>query len=204
MAKTDQKPRSCIVTGSKHAPDEMIRFVRDPENRVVPDVRCKLPGRGVWVLAERTRVETAVAKDLFSRGFKARVIAEEALPELVARILRVSALDAIGMAKKAGLVIAGRAKTEAAIRNGFADVLVQATDAAGDGVRKLESALRSAGNVSESPPGLVNVFASAELDQVLGGTNTMHIALQKGGATTRFLELTCKYTRYQGKTLQTQ
>ena len=44
--------RMCIVTRARRSPDEMIRFVADPGGEIVPDIKRKLPGRGVWVTAE--------------------------------------------------------------------------------------------------------------------------------------------------------
>ena len=52
--------RRCIVTRSELPPDDLIRFVADPSGTIVPDVARKLPGRGVWVTAERSAVEAAV------------------------------------------------------------------------------------------------------------------------------------------------
>ena len=52
--------RTCIVTRVAQAPEAMIRFVRGPDGRVVPDLRARLPGRGAWVSARRDAVATAV------------------------------------------------------------------------------------------------------------------------------------------------
>ena len=40
--------RTCIVSGAKGAPETMLRFALAADNSVVPDIRRKLPGRGVW------------------------------------------------------------------------------------------------------------------------------------------------------------
>ena len=65
--------RTCIATGETGAPDRMIRFVVGPEGDVVPDLARRLPGRGLWVKAERSAVERAVAKNLFARAARASV-----------------------------------------------------------------------------------------------------------------------------------
>ena len=67
--------RTCIVSRTVRPPAELIRFVLGPENQVVPDLRHKLPGRGVWVTARRAVVEEAVRRRLFARAFKAEVAA---------------------------------------------------------------------------------------------------------------------------------
>ena len=47
----DGSQRTCIVTRAKLPPDELLRFVLAPDGQVVPDLKRKLPGRGVWVQA---------------------------------------------------------------------------------------------------------------------------------------------------------
>ena len=52
---------------------ELIRFVVGPAGEVVPDVKRKLPGRGIWVTATRTAIENAIKRNVFARGFKQEV-----------------------------------------------------------------------------------------------------------------------------------
>src|SRR5690606_28744965 len=54
---------------SRQALDEsrLIRFVADPDGAVVPDLARKLPGRGLWVAADRASLEAAIKKNLFAR-----------------------------------------------------------------------------------------------------------------------------------------
>ena len=52
---------------------ELIRFVVGPAGEVVPDVKRKLPGRGLWITASRAAVEEAVKRNVFARGFKRQV-----------------------------------------------------------------------------------------------------------------------------------
>ena len=52
--------RRCIVTREVLYPDQLIRFVAGPDGEVVPDLKRKLPGRGVWVTAKRDLVQQAV------------------------------------------------------------------------------------------------------------------------------------------------
>ena len=47
-ARTDGPERSCVVTRVVKAPEDLIRFVAGPDGVIVPDLRRKLPGRGVW------------------------------------------------------------------------------------------------------------------------------------------------------------
>lgn len=79
--------RTCIVTGVERAPEQMVRFVVGPEGDVVPDLARQLPGRGMWVTAERSAVEQAVAKKSFSKAARTQVRADDDLAERVERLL---------------------------------------------------------------------------------------------------------------------
>src|SRR5262245_2569812 len=96
--------RLCIATRSVQPVADLIRFVVGPEGHVVPDVKRKLPGRGVWVTATRTAVETAVARRAFGRSFKREVTVAPDLAEETEQLLVRAALDALAIAHKAGLV----------------------------------------------------------------------------------------------------
>ena len=185
----DMNPRTCIVTREEKSPDEMIRFVIGPDSVVFPDLKRNLPGRGVWVTAERKFLEEAVSKNLFSKGFKNKVKVDKNLPQLVEDLLRQTALQALAMTKKAGQVATGQAKCEALIREGAALTLLQASDAGTDGVKKLAAAIKAQTVYEEREVMLVNEFASDELDKTLNGTNTMYVTLVKGGASEKLLEM---------------
>ena len=62
--------RLCVATGEVKPLGEMIRFVASPDGAVMPDVKRRLPGRGIWITATRQALRTAVARKAFARGFK--------------------------------------------------------------------------------------------------------------------------------------
>jgi len=173
--------RTCVVTRTEKSPDQMIRFVLDPEARVVPDIKRKLPGRGVWVTAQRKIIEEAITKGHFQRGFKAQVVVESNLTQLIENLLKQSALGLLGMARKSGSVVTGQAKSNDAVRAGAASIVLHATDAAADGTRKLEAAIRSLEEEDEEVPSVFKNFSSDELDAALGNVNIMHLAVLSGG-----------------------
>ena len=175
--------RTCIVTRRKAAPDAMIRFVVGPDSSVVPDIRRKLPGRGVWLSAELAVVEKAVRAQAFARGFKAKVKAEPQLAAEVGDLLDRDALQSLAMANKAGAVTTGFAKVESALAAGGVAAVLHAADAGADGIRKLDAAARRAGG----PPIGIKVFTSQQLDLALGRTNVIHAALAVGPAGEAFL-----------------
>lgn len=177
-------PRTCVVTGEERSPDDMIRFTIDPSDRVVPDTKRKLPGRGVWVSLGRIKLETAIAKGKFARGFGKSVSANETLPNLAERLLEKECLDYLALAKKAGQAITGFSKVEAAVRSGAVAAVVHSGEAAADGRGKIAQALR----VSEAEEvKIVDEFEGEKLDKVIGNDNTTHIALLHGGLANGFI-----------------
>ncbi len=72
--------RRCIVTRQALEKPAMIRFVIDPDGRVTPDLKERLPGRGLWVTATRAALDQAVAKHAFSKAAKQSVKAAPDLP----------------------------------------------------------------------------------------------------------------------------
>jgi predicted RNA-binding protein YlxR (DUF448 family) len=129
--------RTCIATGEQAAAEQMIRFVVGPEGDVVPDLARRLPGRGMWVRAERSAVERAVAKNLFAKSAHRAVKPSADLADRVERLLLERALADLGRARRAGRAVAGFAKVEEMIARGRAGLLVIAEEAAGDGMGRL-------------------------------------------------------------------
>jgi len=163
-----------------------MRFVVGPDGSVVPDLKHRLPGRGVWITARRHLVEEAVRKRAFGRGLKADAKTPADLPEALDRLLEQSALDALSMAHKAGQVVLGFAKVEAAVATMAVAALVRARDAGAEGGRKLAAALRRrTDRVAEAK--IVEAFTSAQLDLALGRLNVVHAALLAGRTSETFL-----------------
>ena len=138
-SQAPESERRCIVTGEIRPKDELIRFVIAPDHTVVPDLACNLPGRGLWVSAEREAIETAVQKNLFSKAAKAPVKADPALAATVAQLLRKRCLDLLGLAKSAGIAVLGQAQVESAMKAKTIVLLLVADDAAANGLEKINS-----------------------------------------------------------------
>jgi predicted RNA-binding protein YlxR (DUF448 family) len=158
----------------------MIRFVVGPDDRIVPDLKRKLPGRGVWVTATRAALATAIAKGAFARGFKRPVKASPELGDMTERLLEQAALDALSMAHKAGRVLTGFSRVEAALGRNDLLALIHATDGAADGVRKLAAGLRQKSTAGAADLPVINRFNSMQLDLALGRSNVIHAALLAG------------------------
>lgn len=187
----DASARTCIATRAVRPPAEMIRFVRAPDGQVVPDIRRKLPGRGVWVTATAEAVREALKRKAFGRSFKADVTVDPQLAETVDRLLADAALQALAMANKAGRVVAGFGKVEGALRSGDAVALLHATDAAPDGKRKLAQGVHG-------KLGVMELFASEQLSLALGRPHVIHAALLPGPVSAAFIDRCDALARYRG------
>nr|WP_280116375.1 RNA-binding protein [Pannonibacter sp. XCT-34] len=165
---------------------DLMRFVMDPDGQVVPDLRRNLPGRGVWVTAQRSAIEQAEKRKVFPRGFKAEAKVEPGLADRVDALLTRAALSALSLSRKAGELVTGFAKVEAALRRDPVVGLIHASDASEDGVRKLAGVAASRFEDANGGP-VVRLFDSTQLDLALGRTNVIHAALLAGRASEGFL-----------------
>jgi predicted RNA-binding protein YlxR (DUF448 family) len=195
--------RMCAVTREVRPIGELIRFVVSPQGEVIPDLKRKLPGRGLWVSASRRTVAEAVRRNHFSRGFKRDIRAAATLPADTEALLVRSATEALAMVAKASQVVSGFSKVEGTLRDGQAQALIHASDGAADGIRKLDAIVRQKhGNPAESQEfraefPIVNVLTSAELDLALGRSNVIHAALLAGPASKTFLSRCQILVRYR-------
>jgi uncharacterized protein len=182
--------RTCVASRTRFSVERLIRFVADPDGNLIPDLRRRLPGRGVWVEATEQRVTHAVSTKAFARGLKRPVTVPADLPATVERLIRERCLAALALANKAGRVVLGFAKVESALDKPTIAALLHAVEAADDGCRKLDRKL---------PPATkpLRMFTSAELSLAMGRGNVVHAALIKGGASGKFLEEAERLTRYK-------
>jgi predicted RNA-binding protein YlxR (DUF448 family) len=192
--------RLCAATGTVRPVDDMIRFVVSPEGTAVPDLKRRLPGRGVWVTATRSALGQAIARKAFARSFKRDVRPAPELVELTERLLERAALDALAIAYKAGQVAAGFTRVEAALAQGGVAALLHASDAAPDGVRKLNGAAR---RNSEGHRTIVvfEAFTSAQLDLAMGRSNVVHAALLAGPESRTSLTRIARLERFRTGTV---
>ena len=174
--------RTCIATGEEGTPERMIRFVVGPQGEVVPDLARRLPGRGMWVRAERAAVEHAVAKNLFARSARraagAGVKPAADLPERVERLLLERALSDLGRARRAGRAVAGFVKVEQMIGRQRAGLLIVADQAQGDGLGKLQA--------SGLP--IARLGDATALGGIFGREQTVYAAVARDDAGGEFIE----------------
>ena len=198
--------RMCAVSRDVRPVDELIRFVVAPSGEVIPDLKRKLPGRGLWVSASHSAVAEAVRRHHFSRGFKRDVRVAATLATDTEALLERFLVEALGVAAKAGQVISGFTKVADALERQVQGpisapvrALIHASDGAADGIRKLDALVwqnrRNGGKSAEIP--IVNVLTSEQLDLALGRSNVIHAALLAGPASDTFLSRSQLLVRYR-------
>ncbi|PWR02180.1 RNA-binding protein [Meridianimarinicoccus roseus] len=187
----DAPERRCLVTGTRGGKAGLVRFVVGPGDVVVPDILGRLPGRGMWLTADREVLETAVRKRAFSRGAKKQVAPPADLADMVEAALLRRVTDLLSLARKSGAAVAGYEKTKAWLVSGEAEVLLQAADGSERGKAKLRP--------PDGPDSLIGIMTASELGLAFGRENVIHGALAGGGLTTRVVE---EAARLQGMRAQ--
>ncbi len=170
--------RTCIVTGETAAPERMIRFVIGPEGDVVPDLARRLPGRGMWLRAERAALEQAIARKAFARAARAPVKAAADLPDRVEKLLLDRVLGDLSRARRAGRAVAGFVRVEQMIGRHRAALLVVASEADGDGLAKLEATGLPIERLGDE----------AALGGVFGRERAVYVAVARDDASGQFIQ----------------
>jgi predicted RNA-binding protein YlxR (DUF448 family) len=207
QADLDKGPRStksgtermCAVTRSVRPIDELIRFVVAPTGEAIPDLKRKLPGRGLWVTANHKTVAEAARRNVFARGFKKPIKAQPTLADDTDRLMVRGCIEALAMTAKAGAVVSGFTKVEDVLKRQDAMALIHASDGAADGCRKLDGIARQNAEFGENSQLLpiITVLSCDELDLALGRSNVIHAAVLAGPAGKTFLSRSQTLVRYR-------
>lgn len=177
----EQQPeRRCIATGRTAPTSRMLRFVLDPQDCVVPDILGRLPGRGMWVTAQRSALERAVAKRLFARAARRPVTVPDDLVETVERLLTRRVIELLSLARKSGHAVAGYEKVRDRLDRGEAAVLIQASDGSARGKSKLRA--------PEGADGVIGCLSASEMGLAFGREHVINAALAAGGLASRVVE----------------
>lgn len=171
--------RRCIASATVGPKGGMIRFVIAPDGTVVPDLEETLPGRGLWVTADRAALAKAMGKSVFAKAARRAVTVPPDLAERLDRLLERRCLNALGLARRAGYVLAGYEKVREALRGNQVGrsgpppaLLVEARD----------GSLDQRGKVTALAPNLpvIALFASADLAAALGRDHAVHAVVAQG------------------------
>ncbi|HEV2300978.1 MAG TPA: RNA-binding protein [Stellaceae bacterium] len=169
--------RRCIATGEIGERALLLRFVVGPGGEIVPDLAARLPGRGLWLAARRDIVEWAVAKRLFARAARRTVSVPPEFADRLEALLAQRCVEAVGLARRAGLAVAGFEKVREAVRTGKSALLLAALDGAEGGRRKLAA-------LAHDLP-LAVVLSAVELGGAFGREHVVQAAVGRGALSDR-------------------
>ncbi|MGB7372649.1 DUF448 domain-containing protein [Pontixanthobacter sp.] len=175
--------RKCILSGEAQPADALIRLAISSDGLVLPDPLAKAPGRGAWLGADRTALETALAKGklrgALARAFKgAPLTVPHNLPDLIQNALIRVLSDRLGLEMRAGKLILGSDRIAEQSRSGRVALLLHASDARDDGRKKLDQAWRVGAEAEGSGNrGITLPLDRMALSVALGRSNVVHMAL---------------------------
>ncbi|KAJ57290.1 50S ribosomal protein L7 [Actibacterium mucosum KCTC 23349] len=184
--KPGEPERRCLATGKVQPKAGLIRFVVSPDGMIVPDLAAKLPGRGIWVSADRSALDKAITKRLFARGAKAQVSVPDGLIDLIEAALTRRVIDGVSLARKAGQAVCGYEKVKGWLLTGEAAYLLQASDGSGRGKSKLSP--------PDGPGSFIGCLNAGEMGLAFGREHVIHGALAAGGLAKRVVEDAAKLT----------
>ena len=177
--RNDGPERKCIATGEVHPKYGLIRFVVGPDSQVVPDIMGKLPGRGMYVSADRAALDKAAKKGVFARAAKQQLTVPDGLADEVESQIARRVVELISLARKSGAAVAGYEKVKDWLSKEYAEVLIQAIDGSGRGKSKLSTPHYGS---------YIGWLTQAELGAAFGRQTVIHSALASGGLTQRVVE----------------
>lgn len=164
--------RRCVGTRGVQPAEALIRFVVGPDATLVPDLGGRLPGRGLWVSADREVLGKALARNQFAKAARAPVQAPADLPEQVEDLLVQRCLDRLGLARRAGELVVGFDQVADWLRHGRCGLVLSARDGAAEGRRRIEAL---AGDVP-----VIVAFDRAELGRAVGRDEVVHAGIARG------------------------
>lgn len=182
--------RRCLVLWESFPVETMIRFVVGPDEKIVPDIAGRLPGRGLWLSARADVVNKAVARNIFPRAARKRVQVPGNLAEQVELLLLGRLIQTLGLARRAGAAISGFDKVKMALKSGQGGVVFAASDGGADGKNKLEAL---AGGRS-----VVALLNRTELGRAFGREDAVHALALKGAFTKKLLADSGRLAGFRG------
>jgi predicted RNA-binding protein YlxR (DUF448 family) len=188
----DDPERKCIATGESQPKAGLIRFCLGPDGQIVPDILGKLPGRGIYVSADREAMDKAAKKNLFSRAARQPVKVPDGLADLVEQLLvrqggRTAQHGAQGGRRghrlREGEGLAGQG------HGGDAD----------PGQRRVGTGQDQAARARRRNGASSAVLSAGEIGLAFGRERAIHAALAAGGLRTRVVEEAAKLAGLRGQ-----
>lgn len=185
--------RRCAVTRERLAKERMIRFVIGPDRQVVPDLAARLPGRGIWLSAQRDVLQAASQRGVFAKAARGPVtLPPDLLSVLQAALVRRIG-ELLGLARRAGQAVCGFQKAREILVAGRVGLVIEAQDGSPDEIARFLGG--HAVNIPVAQP-----LDGAALGAIFGRDHVVHVVVTKGRLAEK---LTDEAARWAGLTTET-
>ena len=87
--------------------DDFIKISLSPDNKLVPDLHNNLPGKSIWVPANKARIKDVLKGGELRKQFGEQPLSTKDLIFLIDKLLRKKILNGISLTKKAGYLAIG-------------------------------------------------------------------------------------------------
>ena len=131
--------RSCVACKKRYVATDLLRFVRSNDGQLGLDLGRKLPGRGAWLCASRACLKQAFDRNAFSRAFEGALVSQrEETETLITATLKDAVKSQLGLAYRAGQLLAGRETVFSGLKSGEVSYLICAQDLSERSVREVQ------------------------------------------------------------------
>jgi predicted RNA-binding protein YlxR (DUF448 family) len=192
------------LSGEHGTRSQLIRLALGPDGTIAPDLFAKAPGRGAWIGVSGAELSKAQDKGklagVLRRAFKTdKIDIIEDLSGRIDRGLEKAFLDRLGLEARAGHLILGAEKIDAAARSGRVKLLLHAADASADGSGKRDQAWRVGEDEEGSGKGGIKLPVDRDaISAALGRQNAVHVALIDQKAADRVMHHLGRWLNFKG------
>ena len=87
--------------------DDFIKISLSPDNKLVPDLHNNLPGKSIWVPANKARIKDVLKGGKLKTLFGEQQLSTNDLIFLIEKLLRKKILNSVSLTKKSGYLAIG-------------------------------------------------------------------------------------------------
>ena len=99
--------KKIFLNSSSINKDDFIKICLSPDNKLIPDLCDKLPGKSVWLPADKALIIDILKKEDLETYFGVSKIFSPDLISIIEMVLRKKIMSSISMTKKSGVLAIG-------------------------------------------------------------------------------------------------
>lgn len=192
----DNPQRTCLACRTCKDKNQLLRFILSPENEILPDLESKLPGRGAYTCINKICLAATIDRQQFKRAFKHDVLImeKEQFIEHLRKLLHSKIIGLIGLANKAGVIVAGGSMVSDALKgkNRPAFVIVAGDVSAGVSDKIINS-------VKSHNVDYRIILTKNDFGAILGKAPKSAIGIASGGFVAQLVKAIDKYKNFLGE-----